>query len=388
MNDESLIARTRRGLSRLRERLFGQHITVYPTYAYRDPKDAGEWRVPLRVWVYDDRDTPGVGEAIERLAEAHFERDLERPLTSDEAARLEERLACFIADDKSGEKVEFTLGDAEPTFRLAARTTPNGIIEETIRIPNESVSGGMEGNRWLTIHARTADGHGVGEGRIQFLEPEGLSIVSDIDDTVKITQVPAGKATVLRNIFLNPWRAAEGMCVRYDQLATEAKEAHEDVSFHYVSGSPWQLYGLLCEFLLDEGRFPAGTFHMKNLRKNLFEAGAIESIRAFAVGGDLATLDQKIRQITQLMLHLPRRQFVLVGDSGEKDPEVYRAIQRLFPAQVRRILIRDVLGERLAGMERITGADVPVALDTTAVEKEMVDLVAAANAEAPPYLYP
>jgi hypothetical protein len=123
INDESLIARTRRGLSRLSERLFGQHITVYPTYAYRDRKDAGEWCVPLRVWVHDNRDTPGVGEAIERLAAAHFERDLERPLTSDEAARLEERLACFIADDKSGEKVEL-VRDQDRLIALGAGTHP------------------------------------------------------------------------------------------------------------------------------------------------------------------------------------------------------------------------------------------------------------------------
>ena len=81
---------------------------------------------------------------------------------------------------------------------------------------------------------------------------------------------------------------------------------------------------------------------------------------AFALGGDLATLDQKIRQITNLITHLPKRRFILVGDSGEKDPEVYRAIKRLFPNQVEKILIRDVLGERLSGMERITGDDVAV----------------------------
>ena len=50
--------------------------------------------------------------------------------------------------------------------------------------------------------------------------------------------------------------------------------------------------------------------------------------------------------------------------------------------RIRRIIIRDVLGERLAGMERITGPDVPVALDTTAVEREMLALVAAARQQA------
>ncbi len=382
MDDDSFLARTRRSLSRLQERVFGQHITVYPTYAYRDPKDAAVWCVPMRVWVHDNRDTPGVEAGIRRLVAAHFERDLEKSLAPDERARLEARLACFIADDKSGEAVELALEeDATFSIRLSSRTTHNGVIEETIRIPDERLREAARGQRWLRFRARTTDGHGFGEGRLQLLDPEGLSIVSDIDDTVKITEVPAGKEIVLRNVFLEPWRAAEGMRERYEQLAAEAVSAGEDVSFHYVSGSPWQLYGLLGKFVFEQEHFPAGTIHMKNLRKNLLEAGAFESIRAFALGGDLATLDQKIRQITQMMIHLPQRQFVLVGDSGEKDPEVYRAIQRMFPRQVRRIIIRDVLGERLAGMERITGPDVPVALDTTEVEKEMLALVAAARAE-------
>jgi len=371
----------------LRSEIFGQHVTAYPAYAYRDAGEPAFWIAPMRVWVHDNRDTPGVEEMLERLVVAHFERDLGKALEPAEAARLEERMACFIADDKSNENVEFSFaGDPSGQwFRFAQPTTANGVIEESIRIPDELVRAltpnepTADGS--LKIHVRTTDGNGAGEGRIRFLAPRGLSIVSDIDDTVKITHVPAGKRTVLRNVFIKEWVAAAGMRERYEGLAAQARAAGEDVSFHYISGSPWQLYGLLSEFLIGQEHFPAGTFHMKNLRKNLLEAGALDSIRAFALGGDLATLDQKIRQITNLMIHLPQRQFILVGDSGEKDPEVYRAIQRLFPAQVRQIIIRDVLGERLAGMELITGPDVPVALDTTEVEKEMLALVAQARAE-------
>jgi phosphatidate phosphatase APP1 len=122
---------------------------------------------------------------------------------------------------------------------------------------------------------------------------------------------------------------------------------------------------------------------MKNLRKNLLDRGALEDIMAFALGGDLATLDQKVRQITNLMIHLPRRKFILVGDSGEKDPEVYRAIKKLFPDQVLKVYIRDVLGERLRGMELITGSDVSIALDTGELETEMEGLIAKARADAP-----
>jgi phosphatidate phosphatase APP1 len=41
----------------------------------------------------------------------------------------------------------------------------------------------------------------------------------------------------------------------------------------------------------------------------------------------------------------PRRRFVLIGDSGEKDPEIYGDLARRFPEQVQRIDVRDLKGE-------------------------------------------
>ena len=371
----------------LRSRILQKAVTVSDSYGYRDPADDGMWVVPMRVWVHDNRDTPFVEDAIENWAIGHFEKDLERPLEPDEKAQLRTCLANFIADDKSGESVRFSFaGDATgKVFLFTHETTHNGVIEENIRVPDELIRAcyarRADANRWLEVEARTGDAHGSGKGRIRFLEPEGLSVVSDIDDTIKITHVPAGKRTVLRNTFLKPFRAAEGMRERYLKFAADAG-ASSDTSFHYVSGSPWQLYGPLRRFLFEQEQFPAGTVHMKNLRKNLLDRGALRDIMAFAVGGDLATLDQKVRQITNLMIHLPRRKFILVGDSGEKDPEVYRAIQKLFPDQVLQVYIRDVLGERLTGMELITGSDVPIALDTGALETEMESLIAKARADA------
>lgn len=372
----------------LRSRLFGKEVTVYDSYGYRDPKDPGVWIVPMRVWVHDDSDIPLVEEALEGWAIGYFEKDLSRDLESDEKARLRVCLSRFIADDKRNEGVRFTFADdaADTAFQFNARTSDNGVIAESIHVPDELVramyASRPEGSRWLEIDARTDDGHGAGKGRIRFLEPEGLSVVSDIDDTVKVTHVPAGKRTVLRNTFLKEFRAAEGMRERYMRWVADAGDA-ADICFHYVSGSPWQLYAPLTHFLFEQEGFPAGTVHMKNLRKNLLDRGALTDIMAFAVGGDLATLDQKVRQITNLMIHLPRRKFILVGDSGEKDPEVYRAIRRLFPAQVLQIYIRDVLGQRLADMELITGTDIAVALDTGDLEAEMESLIAKARADAP-----
>lgn len=372
----------------LRTRFLGQEVTVYPTYGYLDLKNPGTWIVPLRLWVHDNRDAPFAEQAFRNWAIRFFESDLKRPLSDHEKARLVRVLAPFIADDKNNEGVEFYFADDphQRLFRFTRRTSPNGIIEESIRIPDELVqdlySRRTDGDRWLQVHARTLDGNGTGTGCIRFLAPEGLSVISDIDDTIKVTHVPVGKKMILQNTFLKEFQAAAGMEERYHQFVAEAGPS-ADVCFHYISGSPWQLFSLLSEFVVEAEGFPPGTFHMKGLRKNLLETGALESILAFALGGDLATLDQKVRQITNLMIHLPKRRFILVGDSGEKDPEVYRAIKRLFPNQVERILIRDVLGERLSGMERITGEDVAVFLDTSALEAEMMELVAEKAATAP-----
>ncbi|WP_300464993.1 App1 family protein [Desulfobacula sp.] len=61
-----------------------------------------------------------------------------------------------------------------------------------------------------------------------------------------------------------------------------------------------------------------------------------------ANGSMQATFDQKMAQIRTLLKHFPERKFILIGDNGEKDPEVYRRIQKAFPYQIQEIRIRVV----------------------------------------------
>jgi len=59
--------------------------------------------------------------------------------------------------------------------------------------------------------------------------------------------------------------------------------------------------------------------------------------------------------IEELLAALPGRRFVLIGDSGEQDPELYGAIARKHPGQVAAIFIRNVTGEK-PGAERFRKA--------------------------------
>jgi len=115
-----------------------------------------------------------------------------------------------------------------------------------------------------------------------------------------------------------------------------------DVPVHYISGGPQQMFGPLYDFLMIEpGGFPEGTFHLNFFPKNLLSADT----RRLAVGGFKSTFDHKVEEITKLMKKFPRRQFILIGDSGEFDPEVYKKIRGERPDQVKEIRIRDLIND-------------------------------------------
>jgi phosphatidate phosphatase APP1 len=101
-----------------------------------------------------------------------------------------------------------------------------------------------------------------------------------------------------------------------------------------VSASPWQLYAPLSEFVTEHG-FPSGTFHLKKFRPKDRSAANL-----------FASPEETKRQaIVPLLQAFPQRRFILVGDSGEKDPEIYATLAREYPRQVFRILIRNTTAE-------------------------------------------
>lgn len=312
-----------------------KEVIAYPTYGYRKDGEEGTWVIRLRVWVNKARRLPIPDEFVGALA-----RDMQ-PLDAEDLVTLRKRIRHFVADDDSRERVSVRFKDDPEgrTYDLPSVTDHNGLVEHDLEIRDATAQAllaaqGSAGG-WLAFTAAT--GEFEGDGRARLVEPTGLSVISDIDDTIKVTEVPAGKRVVLRNTFLRDYVAAPGMADRYRALG-------DGVMFHYVSGSPWQLYSLLGDFVAGEG-FPEGAFHMKDVRKNLLDPASWQDFKNLAAG-DEATYEQKLGQITRVMLNLPRREFVLVGDSGEKDPEVFREIRKTFGARVREIIIRDVVDER------------------------------------------
>jgi len=132
---------------------------------------------------------------------------------------------------------------------------------------------------------------------------------------------------LLANTLLREFRAVPGMPEIY--RGWEADGA----AFHYVSASPWQLASCLDGFFTECG-LPSGSMHLKLFRlKDSTPLGRFPSRKK-----------SKRRVIEQIMADFPRRRFLLIGDSGERDPDVYTAVARRKPAQVAGVVIRRVDG--------------------------------------------
>ncbi len=249
-------------------------------------------------------------------------------MTPAESAVFNQRARLFLVDNERAHRVVVQVGTRE--FKLG-KSEPNGHFSGTVRI-SESELGladkPMDGDV-VTICAKLkAKDKRSFVGQVWLLDDTGASVISDIDDTIKITEVRDRHAT-LRNTFLREFQAAPGMAELYQRLARS-----NHATFHYVSASPWQLYAPLADFTRSNG-FPAGTFDLKLLRW--------KDRSFFSLFDDPMTY--KLAVIEPLLQRFPNRRFILVGDSGERDPEIYITLARRYPRQVARIWIRDVTGE-------------------------------------------
>jgi phosphatidate phosphatase APP1 len=53
-------------------------------------------------------------------------------------------------------------------------------------------------------------------------------------------------------------------------------------------------------------------------------------------------MNHKFKEIVQIFESYPELSFVLVGDSGQEDPKIYREVVKTYPGRVLAIYIRDV----------------------------------------------
>jgi phosphatidate phosphatase APP1 len=307
-----------------------EEVVFFSTSAHQSA-DGKTWTLPIHGVVHEpEKDSLRRGALV--LA---VRKSLDLKPGTPESENLDRRLRLFLVDNESGKKILVRIGTKAYE---AGESEPNGHFQATILLAAAEVASLADRRNadggWLSFEAilPTADRRRF-SGRVQLIGPEGLSVISDIDDTIKDSQVGDTRA-VLANTFLRKFKPVAGMPELYRRLAQAG------AVFHYVSGSPWQLYPLLAEFVDAEG-YPRGSFDLKHFRlKDRSMLGLLQSQEA-----------TKLRAIEPILAAYPERRFILIGDSGEQDPEIYTKIARDHPGRVAAIFIRAVRGEKI-GDER------------------------------------
>jgi phosphatidate phosphatase APP1 len=292
-----------------------EQVQLFPTFAWQTTTG---WTAEVHGWVYELEENS----LARRMLIGSLRRAAGLKDGDTETAIFRERAQSFLVDNESDKHLLVRIGT-----RVAAlpQSEPNGHFVGRVVLP---AAVGTTPDPWLPVVIVTKDDDPRRfAGRVQLIPPTGLSVISDIDDTIKVSGVHSKRA-LLRNTLLEEFKAVPGMAALYERL----KE--HDVVFHYVSASPWQLYSHLEAFLKSAG-FPQGTFHLQDFRWK--DVTALETA--------LGAHHSKQQRIQSVMDRYPNRQFILIGDSGQKDPEMYGALYRESKGEVVRILIRDVTGE-------------------------------------------
>ncbi|MBT1180869.1 DUF2183 domain-containing protein [Bifidobacterium sp. CP2] len=153
-----------------------------------------------------------------------------------------------------------------------------------------------------------------------------VGVISDVDDTIMITQAPVLWKAAWNLLFLNPDKKASvpGMSVLFTKLA----DLYPDAPFFYLSTSPWNVEGSIRHFIENHG-FPEGPLLLRDLDPRP---------KTFIPSGP----QHKLEFAEQLMADFPDMKFILVGDDGQRDPTTYATIARRYPGRVLAIAIRQL----------------------------------------------
>jgi phosphatidate phosphatase APP1 len=157
-----------------------------------------------------------------------------------------------------------------------------------------------------------------------------FGIISDIDDTIIVSHA-TNLLKVAYTTFLSSARgrvAFPGVGAFYRALQRGTNDAEFNPIF-YVSSGPWNLYDLLIDFM-QLNQIPVGPIMLQDYgleEKQLFSA---------------SHRDHKLAQIRKLLETYPDLPFILIGDSGQHDPEIYRKVLEEVPTRIKAIYIRDV----------------------------------------------
>jgi phosphatidate phosphatase APP1 len=239
-----------------------------------------------------------------------------------------------------------------------AETDEQGVFQLAIPIAPGFI---QTKSRWLPFSAelcRQEEETGPASSRSEIFIPgsdSSVAVISDIDDTILVSHSTKTYRKLWLMLFRNartrrPFPGVEAF-YRALQQGGDGTQSHP---FFYVSSSEWNLYDLLVDFC-NFNRLPKGIFFLRKGVNSLF------GLRKTGSGDH----EHKYRAIQHLFEIYPQFKFILIGDNGQRDPDIYYRITREFPKRVEAVYIRKVSKKKFRAqgqsmLEKLEKLDVPL----------------------------
>jgi phosphatidate phosphatase APP1 len=232
----------------------------------------------------------------------------------------------FESDEIPGARVRASInGESHETI-----TNTEGYFEFSIQ-PGKPLAGD---SLWHRVQIELLEPHQPGRDPFHtgyvMIPPDHakFGVISDMDDTVLQTGATS-LIRMIKNIALGNARTR----LPFKGVAAFYRALHEENGLpvnplYYVSSSPWNLYDLLMEFFLVQN-IPVGPLMLRDWG-------------ASTEGIPYKHRDHKVEAIRHIMDTVQNLPFILIGDSGQKDPEIYHEILSLYPKRILAIYIRNV----------------------------------------------
>ncbi|GGW39946.1 App1 family protein [Arenibacter certesii] len=244
----------------------------------------------------------------------------------------------FKTDVVGNAKLELTLSNG---FKHEFKTDKEGYFLVRLQLEGQPPECNEEG--WLIYELSYADVEL--ERKIQLenrfpgkmLVPSlksNYGVISDIDDTILHTGIVSLlKWRVIYNtLFKTPGkRLPFAGAADFYHLLHRGPTGKAANPIFYVSNSPWNLYRYL-EFFLKNNNFPKGPILLRSL-SSFFKKNKV-------VNGE--SLSHKPHEILNILDMYPELSFILIGDSGERDADIYLDIAQRFPDRIKAIYLRSV----------------------------------------------
>ncbi len=158
-----------------------------------------------------------------------------------------------------------------------------------------------------------------------------FGVISDIDDTIMVSHSTKTLKKLKLMLFKNARTRVpfEGVGAFYRALRKGTESQTNYNPLFYVSSSEWNLYDLLVDFF-EFRNIPAGPLMLQELEHSIFHF--------WKSGG--GTHEHKLEKIRFLFSFFPELNFVLIGDSGQRDPSLYLQAVKEYPGRVKAVYIR------------------------------------------------